>query len=198
MIQIHIRYNKGKKQGDKFKYFSTCILSPTIAGAGQQSFNTCLRCTSYRECRPTHQISVQWWASVVAHCWFNGGQSSTTLAHHHPVETSVVFVLTVEGSTPCTQVGPSLTNHWICCILCANTWHSPNAVSMLTHSLRRWPVILRLTIVIPAPEIPNNTLAQCWSNAGPPSVTPVNNIPTKTLAALNHKYNSEKKILNTW
>ena len=31
--------------------------------------------------------------------------------------------------------------HRVCCILYANTWHSTNAVSMLTHSLRRWPVI---------------------------------------------------------
>ena len=31
---------------------STCIPSTTIAGADQHSFNTCLRYTSYRGCRP--------------------------------------------------------------------------------------------------------------------------------------------------
>ena len=37
--------------------------------------------------------------------------------------------------------GTTLIHHWVCCILRANTWHSPKAVSMLTHSLRRWPDI---------------------------------------------------------
>ena len=36
---------------------------------------------------------------------------------------------------------PTLFNDWVCCILCANTWQSPNAVSILTHRLRRWPDI---------------------------------------------------------
>ena len=36
------------------------------------------------------------------------------------------------------DAGPTLIHHWVCCILCANTWHSPNAVSLFTHSLRRW------------------------------------------------------------
>ena len=80
---------------DKFKY---------IAGASQHSFNSCLLCTLYRGCRPTHQIPVQCWASVAAQCWFNAGQLSAML---------------------------------FCCIVCANTWHSTNAVSILTHS--RWP-----------------------------------------------------------
>ena len=59
-----------------------CIPSTTIAGAGLHSFNNCLRCTSYRGCRPAHQIPVQCWASVAAHCWFNASQSFTTLAQH--------------------------------------------------------------------------------------------------------------------
>ena len=41
--------------------------------------------------------------------------------------------------------GPTLIQHWVCCIFCAgtsaNTCHSPNAVSMLNQSLRRWPNI---------------------------------------------------------
>ena len=76
------------------------------------------------------------------------------------------------------DAGPTLIYHRVCCILCASTWHSPNAVSMLTHSLRRWPVsetalgectvfsdcfIMRVTLCIPAPETPNNTIH--WPNA---------------------------------
>ena len=37
----------------------------------------------YTRCRPTHPISLQWWARVAAHCWFNAGQFCTTLAQHH-------------------------------------------------------------------------------------------------------------------
>ena len=92
---------------------STCIPFTTIAGAGQHSFNTCLRCTWYRGCRPTHQIPVQCWASVAAHCWFNSTYDA----------------------------GPTLIYHRSCCILWANTWHSSNAVSMLPHGLQRWPFI---------------------------------------------------------
>ena len=58
-------------------------------------------------------------------------------------------------------------------ILWANTCHSTNTVSMLTHSLRRWPVIetalsdcivfsdyriLLVTFKIPASETPDNTI----------------------------------------
>ena len=39
------------------------------------------------------------------------------------------------------DAGPTLIHHWVCRILYANTWHSPNAVLMLIHSLRSWPVI---------------------------------------------------------
>ena len=76
--------------------------------------------------------------------------------------------------------------------LYAKLWHSTNAVSMLTHSLRRWPVIETAlgdcTVFsdcfnIPAPETPDNTIhcpnadvmlghrLQRWANI----------IPTKTL-----------------
>ena len=62
--------------------YSTWIPSTTIAGAYQHSFNTCLQCISYRGCRPTHQIPVQCWASIAAHCWFNAGQSDTLKEQH--------------------------------------------------------------------------------------------------------------------
>ena len=53
---------------------STCIPSTSIASAGQHLSNTCLRCTWYRGCRPTHQIPVQCWVSVAAHCLFDARQ----------------------------------------------------------------------------------------------------------------------------
>ena len=41
--------------------------------------------------------------------------------------------------------GPTLLQHWICCILSsgtpANTCHLPNTVSMLSQRFRRWPDI---------------------------------------------------------
>ena len=43
---------------------------------------TSIRCTWYTQCRPTHPIPVQCCASVAAHCWFNAGQSYSTLAQH--------------------------------------------------------------------------------------------------------------------
>ena len=63
------------------------------------------------------------------------------------------------------DAGPTLIHHWVCCILCANTWHSPNAVLMLTHNLRRWPDIETAwgDAFGPAPETPDNTTH--WPNA---------------------------------
>ena len=81
---------------------STCrpISFTTIAGAGQHpccvfftperivtSTDTCTRqftrrpiwCTWSTQCRPTHPIPVQCWASVAAHCCFNAGQSYSPL-----------------------------------------------------------------------------------------------------------------------
>ena len=59
---------------------------------------------------------------------------------------------------------------------CANTWHSTKAVSMLTHSLCRWPGIETAlgiipcfllhyagTLYIPTPETPDDTIH--WPNA---------------------------------
>ena len=75
---------------------------------------------------------------------------------------------------------PALIYHRVCCILCAYTCHSTNTVSLLTHSLRRWPVIKTAlgdctvfsyccimlgTFKIPVPETPDNTIH--WPNAEP-------------------------------
>ena len=122
---------------------------------------------------------------------------------------------------------PTLFNDWVCCILCANTWQSPNAVSILTHRLRRWPdietalgdrttfsdcfIVMRVTLSIPAPETPDNTMH--WPNAdvmlGHHLRRWANIIPTETLKALITIFNrkcilSEQflktKVLNlgTW
>ena len=133
---------------------STCIPSTTIAGAGKHSFNTCLRRTWYWECRPAYPP--------------NSGSMMGQRCSPLPVQCrSIVY-----------DAGPTLIYHRDCCILCANTWHSTNAVSMLTHSLRRWPVIetasgnctvffycciILVTLYISAPETPDNTIH--WPNA---------------------------------
>ena len=149
-----------------------------------------VRCTSYRGCRPTHQIPAQNWASV----------------RRSP--------LLVKCRSNIYDAGPTLIHHWVCCILCADMWYSPNAVSLLIHSLRRWPgietalgdctvffdcCIMRVTISIPAPETPENTIH--WPNAnvmlGHRLRRWANIIPTKTLQALNHKYNHEYFFLIT-
>ena len=77
------------------------------------------------------------------------------------------------------DAGPTLIHHWVCCILSANTWHSPNAVLMLNHSLCRCPgietalgdctgfsdccIVKRVTLSILAPETPDNTMH--WPNS---------------------------------
>ena len=85
-------YKERTKKTNKIysNYLQRDISFTTIADAAQHSFNPCLRWTSYSLTedvdltlgRPTHQIPVQCWASVTAHCWFNGGQLSTSLRKH--------------------------------------------------------------------------------------------------------------------
>ena len=73
-----------------------------------------LRCTRFR---PSHPISVQCWANVAAHCWFNADKLSTTLAQHSSNTGFAVYL----------AAAPQ-----------ANTCHSPNTVLMLAQRLRRW------------------------------------------------------------
>ena len=106
------------------------------------------------------------------------------------------------------DAGPTLIYHRVCFILCANTWHSTNAVLMLTHSRRRWPVMKQHWVIvqcfltaalcwwrfnIPAPETPDNTIH--WPNAdvmlGHRLQRWANIIPTKTIQALNRKNNRD-------
>ena len=88
----------------------------------------------------------------------------------------------IAGSMPVNRVrrGPStnLSPDLLYSLLHANTCHSTNTVSMLTHGLRRWPVIetalgdctvfsdcciMLVTFKIPASETPDNTIH--WPNA---------------------------------
>ena len=151
---------------------SGCITSTTIACAGQHSFYTCLRCTWYRGCRPTHQFR------------FNVGPALQPIAGSMPVNR-----LRHWSST---NLSPGLL------YTLRNTCHSTNTVSMLTHSLRRWQVIeialgdwtvfsdcwiMLVTFKIPAAETPDNTIH--WSNAdvmlGHRLQHWANIIPTRTL-----------------
>ena len=68
-------------------------------------------------CRPTHPIYVQCSARVAAHCWFNAGQSCTTLAQHHTDGTH-------DSSTPAST---------------ATTGRLTNVASMLIQRVCRWP-----------------------------------------------------------
>ena len=137
---------------------TTCIPSTIIAGAGQHSFNTCLWCTSYRRCSTL----------IAAHCWFNAGQSSTTLAQHQSITGSVVYFAQTRGIQPMLfqcwptvfDAGPSLKQHWVIapCFLTAalcswrfnipapetpyNTIHRPNSDVMLSDRLRSWANII--------------------------------------------------------
>ena len=93
---------------------STCITSTTIAGAGQHSFNTTMYLVQRMYAYPPNSGSM------------SGQRCNPLLVQFR----SIVY-----------DAGPTLIYPWVCCILCANTWHSTNAVSISTHSLRRWPVI---------------------------------------------------------
>ena len=136
---------------EKTKETSSDISSTTIAGAGQHSFNTCLQCTSYRGCSLPNSGSMldQRRSPLLVQC------------------RSIVY-----------DVGPTLIHYRVCCILCAKTCHSPNAVSMLIHSLRCWSVIetalgdcsvfadcciTLVTLPILEAEKPDNTIH--WPNA---------------------------------
>ena len=51
-------------------------LPPTSPVLAMNRTAVSLRCTSYPQCRATHPIPVQCWASVAAYCWFKVVQSS--------------------------------------------------------------------------------------------------------------------------
>ena len=103
---------------------------------------------------------------------------------------------------------PTLIHHRVCCILYANTCHSPDAASMLTHGLSRWLVIetalgdciifsvsciMRVTLFVQVPETTDDTIH--WPNSdvmlGHCLRRWANVIPAKTFWALNHKYKRE-------
>ena len=76
-----------------------------------------LRHTRYRH---THPNSVQWWARVAAHRWFDAGQLCTTLAQHHSNTD-----WTHDSSTPAsTAITGRLTN--VASLLIQRAWRWPN------------------------------------------------------------------------
>ena len=96
------------------------------------------------------------------------------------------------------NAGPTIIHHRVCCILCANMWHSPKAVLMLTHSLQRCPdietalgdcimfsdcyIVMWVPLSIPVPEKPHYMIH--WPNTdvmlGHRLRRWANIIPTKT------------------
>ena len=143
---------------------SKCITYTTIAGAGQLSFNTCLRCTWYRGLRSTHQIPVQCWTSVAAYSWFNVVQSSTTLAQHQSITGSVIYFAQTLAIQPMLfqcwhtvfDAGPSLKQHWV---IVPCFWLLHYAGDSLTSRRQKH-------------QITRCILVHCWCSAGPPSATP--------------------------
>ena len=120
-------YNWGNNQGNKVKYiFSTFIHSTTIAGAGQHPFDTCR------------------WISCCA-CLYDTHDVGPYPSNFDSTLGQCRSLLLVQ----CRQIGydsgPTLFQHWVCCVPSsstpANTCHLPNAVSMLAQRLWRWPDI---------------------------------------------------------
>ena len=181
MSKIKLR----KDQGEKFKYISsTFIHSTTFAGSGQHPSIRYLpvNCVSlrYTRCRPTHQISVQWWARVAAHCLFNAGQLCTTLAQHHsntdrthdsstPASTAIIGRLTNVASMLIQRVWRWPSNNPALCIhrlLCGNCYWGDNFIPRGQKG--HYP----------------DTLAQLWNNVKPPFATLGQHYSNKTLEAL--------------
>ena len=120
-----------RNQGDKLKYISlTFIYSTTIAGAGKhilasKSCCPCLYDTHLKRCRATHPISIQCWASVATHCWFNADKLSTTLAQHYsntgfainlaaaPQQTRAIYQILFQCWPNVFEAGPTLKQHWV-------------------------------------------------------------------------------------
>ena len=145
----------------------------------------------YTRCRPTYPISVQWWARVVANCWFNAGQLCTTLAQHHSNSDR-----THDFSTPeSTAITRRLTN----------------VSSMLIQRVCRWPknnpahCIHRLLggdcyrgdNFIPRGQKAHypDALVRLLNNVGPPFATLGQHYSNLKLSGsyyrLNYKYNCE-------
>ena len=130
-----------------------CIPPSTIAGAGKHLFNTCLRCTSYRGCRPTHRVPVQCWTSVAAHCWFNADVNCLRRWPNNNPSRGLLYTLRKHVAfTQCCfnvdQPSSTLSRHW-------------NSIGWLY--VFSYSYITLVTLYIPAPETPDNTMQ--WPNA---------------------------------
>ena len=139
-----------------------CISSTTIAGGGQHSFNTCLRCTSYRGCRPTHHIPS---LNSCPSFKFNVG----------PALQPIVGLIPVNHLRRWPNTNPSLG--------------MSSTLARIETALGDCIVFsdcciaMRVTLYIPAPETPDNTIH--WPNGDVMLVhllrSWANIIPTKTL-----------------
>ena len=129
----------------------------------------------YTRCRPTHPISVQWWARVAAYCWFNAGQLCTTLALHHS-NTDWTHDPSAPASTAMTG---RLTN--VASMLIQRVWRWPNNnTAFCIHRLLRSncyiggtissPVVRKATTQIHWPncEIILGHSLRRWANIIPP------------------------------
>ena len=127
-------YNWGKDQGELGKNISSIFIHSTpIAGSGQHPLDTWIvlhMSLRYTRCRPFHPISVQWWARVAAHCWFNAGQLCTKLSQHHSNTDQ-----THDSSTPAsTAINRQLTN--VASMLIQRVWRWPNSLLLCRNCYR--------------------------------------------------------------
>ena len=145
----------------------------------------------YTRCRPTHTISVQWWARVAAHFWFNAGQLCTTLDQHQSNTDR-----THDSSTPVsTAITGRLTN--VASMLIQRVWRWPNNNTAFCIHMLLCGNCSRGDNLIPRGQKGHypDTLAQLWNNVVPPSATLgqhySNQNPLSSYYRFNHKYNRE-------
>ena len=127
-------------------------------------------------CRPTHQIPVQCWASVAGRMTINRlrrwPNTNPLLGLLYILRKHVAFTQCCFNVDPVPDAGPTLGDCTVltdCCIVNA---------SDAFHSCAR---IIRK----------QNTLAQCWINAGPMSAPLGQHYSTRTLYALITIFNRE-------
>ena len=119
-------------------------------------------------------IPVYCRANVAAHSWFNAVKLSTTLAQHYS-NTGYAVVYLETAPQQKRAIHPILFQHW-------------NCIGWLSRTANAGDVLL-----LPSPEKPlprkHDTLAQCWCNTGPPSVTLGQHYSNFITLSHNHEYN---------
>ena len=102
------------------------ILLRHLINTADKSVYASIQCLWYTQCRPTHPIPFQCWASVATHCPFNADQSYSTLAKQNWVIVRVCSGCHTGDTLPPKGHYPDNTIHW------------PNCEIMLSHRLRRF------------------------------------------------------------